>query len=143
MVTLGAVLIQARGEKYSLLHQAGSMKTLSMTSRRFCGVRMFRFFSKSNQSVTEYVAALDLELPDDLAALNPGLDAPHPPIPALEVHEKNDDAIWELWQDSVAFQDSQFADGLGGDQPLKNTPAATEDTSPFIDVFASVHKKSR
>ena len=104
---------------------------------------MFRFFGNKNQSVSDYVKGLDLELPDDLAALNPDLDESQHPTPTVEVHEVNDDATWALWHDSVAFQDSQFADGLGEGSPLETPPAAPEATAPFVDAFASVNKKSQ
>lgn len=102
---------------------------------------MDKLFSRSNQSVTEYVNALDLELPDDLAALNPGLDVSQHRAPKVEVHEVNDDAVWELWQDSVAFQDSQFGDALADERPSQAAPAPLEDIAPVVDAFASAHKK--
>ena len=104
---------------------------------------MFRFFGRPNQSVNDYVKGLDLELPDDLASLNPGLGEPQHPVPAVEVHEVNDDATWALWHDSVAFQDSLFADGLGDESPLKPQQSSPEVAATFVDAFASVHKKSQ
>jgi hypothetical protein len=35
------------------------------------------------------------------------------PIPAPEVVEGNEDSDWALWEDSVAFQDSQMQSGFG------------------------------
>lgn len=104
---------------------------------------MDKLFSRLNQSVTEYVNALDLELPDDLAALNPGLDLAPQPAPEVEVHEVNDDAVWELWQDSVAFQDSQFGDSLADECPMQAAPAPPEVLASFVDAFASAHGKPK
>jgi hypothetical protein len=104
---------------------------------------MFKFFGRPNQSVSDYVKGLDLELPDDLAALNPDLVDSQHPVPTVEVHEVNDDAAWALWHDSVAFQDSQFADALGDERPLETPSTDPEGAAPFVDAFASVHKKSK
>ena len=104
---------------------------------------MIKVLGNSDKTVTDYVEGLDLELPHDLRALNPGLVEPHHPAPAVEVHEVNDDAVWELWHDSVAFQESQFADGLADESPLKPQQASPEVDATFVDAFASVHKKSR
>lgn len=100
---------------------------------------MLKLFGHTNQSVNDYVEGLDLELPDDLAALNPGLDEPQLPVPAVEVNEVNDDAAWALWDDSVAFQDSQFADGLADESPMQTPPPDPHVAAPF----ASVDKKSK
>lgn len=65
------------------------------------------------------------------------------PMPAVEVIEVNDDAAWALWEDSVAFQDSQFsADAMF--QRTEPLPLdVPEDAEEIVDPFASVHKKSR
>ena len=104
---------------------------------------MLRFFGNKNQSVSDYVKGLDLELPDDLAVLNPDLDESQHPTPAVEVHEVNDDAAWALWHDSVAFQDSQFADGFANESPSEPEQASPHVAAPFVDAFASVPKKSQ
>ena len=104
---------------------------------------MHKFFGNKNQSVSDYVKGLDLELPDDLAALNPGLDESQHPTPTVEVHEVNDDAAWALWHDSVAFQDSQFADAMGDERQLETPSADPEGAAPVVDAFASVNKKSK
>jgi hypothetical protein len=114
-----------------------------MSEQHIRGMPMLKFFGNTNQSVTDYVEGLDLELPDDLTALNPGLvESPHP-APAVEVHEVNDDAVWELWHDSVAFQDSQFADGLADETQLQTQSTPLDVVAPFVDAFSSVHKKSQ
>lgn len=61
----------------------------------------------------------------------------------MELYEVNDDAAWELSQDSVAFQDSQFADGLMDEAPSQTQPTTPEVTAPFIDAFSSAHKSLR
>jgi hypothetical protein len=35
------------------------------------------------------------------------------PLPVPEVIEGNEDSDWALWEDSVAFQDSQMQSGFG------------------------------
>lgn len=64
-------------------------------------------------------------------------------VPAVEVIEVNDDAAWALWEDSVAFQDSQFSEEAAFASTLQTPLDQPEKTAEFIDPFASVHKKSR
>lgn len=104
---------------------------------------MKKIFGNTNQSVSDYVDGLDFELPDDLTAMNPGIHAPAQAAPAVEVHEVNDDAVWELWHDSVAFQESQFVDGLANEMPSQAAPESPEVAAPFVDAFSSVTKKSQ
>jgi len=63
-------------------------------------------------------------------------------MPAVEVIEVNDDAAWALWEDSVAFQDSQFSDEAMFQSTAPMPLDAPEVAAGFVEPFASVHKKS-
>jgi hypothetical protein len=64
------------------------------------------------------------------------------PLPVPEVVEGNQDSDWALWEDSVAFQDSQMQSGFGtlnGPEirvPSENKP----DCNP--DPFDSVRRRA-
>lgn len=66
--------------------------------------------------------------------------APEPP-PLPEVTEGNEESDWALWEDSVAFQDSQMQSGFGGltvHEDRKEPKKQPEDDD--IDPFATVHR---
>lgn len=65
------------------------------------------------------------------------------PLPTPEVVEGNEDSDWSLWQESVAFQDSQMQPGWFITEPVPIQGAAPSKESEFIDPFASVHKNSK
>lgn len=80
---------------------------------------------------------------DGLTDHDLNLDHEPLPMPAVEVIEVNDDAAWALWEDSVAFQDSQFSDDAAFASTLQTPLDQPEERVEFVDPFASVHKKSR
>jgi hypothetical protein len=62
------------------------------------------------------------------------------PIPVPEVVEGNQDSDWSLWEDSVAFQDSQMPSGFGNTRPpevkvsTRDKPADDADPAAFDSV---------
>jgi hypothetical protein len=61
---------------------------------------------------------------------------PMEPLPKPEVTEGNEDSDWSLWENSVAFQDSQMSDT----EPYPKTmpaPLAPEDTGEAGDSILS------
>ena len=61
---------------------------------------------------------------------------PLEPLPKPEVTEGNEDSDWSLWENSVAFQDSQMSDT----EPYPKTmpaPLAPEDTGEAGDSILS------
>lgn len=65
------------------------------------------------------------------------------PIPVPEAREGNDESDWALWEDSVAFQDSQFPDALT-DNSVKVKESTVTPATALIDFdpFAAVTKNS-
>lgn len=59
------------------------------------------------------------------------------PLPVPEVTEGNSEADWSVWEDSVAFQDSQMS-GFAASKPEKPPVKHPGDTVP--DPFQTVHK---
>jgi len=61
-------------------------------------------------------------------------------IPVPDVVEGNQDSDWSLWEDSVAFQDSQMPSGFGNTKPpdvrvsTKNKSADEADPAAFDSV---------
>jgi hypothetical protein len=51
-----------------------------------------------------------------------------PPLPSAEVTEGNDEADWSLWEDSVAFQDSQMPTPYPQTRPAPLQAAAARDS---------------
>lgn len=76
-------------------------------------------------------------------ASDQALDQVSAPMHAVEVIEVDDDTAWALWEDSVAFQDSQFAPAAEFASTLQSPLNPFEGSAEFVDAFASVHKKSR
>lgn len=63
------------------------------------------------------------------------------PMPIAEVSEGNLDSDWAMWEDSVAFQDSQMPPL---DDPLSSVRTKEKlDAPDQVDPFGAVHKKSR
>lgn len=59
-------------------------------------------------------------------------------LPAAEMVEGNQEADWAAWEDSVAFQDSQFPADLFAVESRSSTPS--KPTHDIQDAFASVGK---
>ena len=51
-----------------------------------------------------------------------------PPLPNAEVTEGNDEADWSLWEDSVAFQDSQMPAPYPDTRPAPFQAATARDS---------------
>ena len=64
------------------------------------------------------------------------------PLPVPEVLEGNEDTDWSLWQESVAFQDSEMQAPWPATEPDQLHEAVLSTEPPAIDPFASVHKNS-
>lgn len=102
---------------------------------------MFNPLGPADQPLDDFAESLQMQ--DGSAALNQAQDQVAPTMLAVEVIEVNDDAAWALWEDSVAFQDSQFPAETQFESTLQTTLAEPESPGEFVDAFASVHKKSR
>ena len=64
-------------------------------------------------------------------------------VTTVEVVEGNDESVWAMWEDSVAFQDSQFTDSQPAPLLASKTPTQPAPLdADSIDAFASVHKNS-
>lgn len=59
--------------------------------------------------------------------------------PLPEVTEGNEDSDWALWEDSVAFQDSQMPSSFGSLESAKERDEPREDED--IDPFATVRRR--
>ena len=64
------------------------------------------------------------------------------PLPAPEVIEGSEESDWSLWQESVAFHDSQLQAPWPATEPGPLHKAVPSMESAAIDPFASVHKNS-
>lgn len=64
------------------------------------------------------------------------------PLPLPEVVEGNEESDWSLWQESVAFHDSQMQTAWPATVPDQLHEATPSIESTAIDPFASVHKNS-
>ena len=64
------------------------------------------------------------------------------PLPVPEMVEGNADSDWSLWQESVAFLDSQVQPLWSPTVSDKLDEAAPSTESAALDAFASVHKNS-
>jgi hypothetical protein len=63
------------------------------------------------------------------------------PLPLADVSEGNLDSDWAMWEDSVAFQDSQMPTL---DEPRFSVRSKEMlDRTNEVDPFEAVHKKSR
>jgi hypothetical protein len=67
---------------------------------------MFDFFKRSSSNGTAKAPRASAK-PRSASSEGRNFD-PLAPLPTPEVKEGNDDSDWSLWEDSVAFQDSQM-----------------------------------
>ena len=61
------------------------------------------------------------------------------PVPLPEVTEGNEESDWALWENSVAFQDSQMSSSFDELDPVKQTEPTPGDED--IDPFATVRRR--
>ncbi len=103
---------------------------------------MFSLFKRSAKSKVEN--DFSDTLPIDFPAVTAQEKSPpaHTPVeadmPLVEVSETADDDTWAAWQDSVTFQDSQFAPEPAPLHPESSAKKAAPDAE--IDPFSSVGK---
>ena len=64
------------------------------------------------------------------------------PLPIPEVLEGNEDSDWALWEDSVAFQDSQMQGPMPRFDPAPRPRPLPDKNAEDVDPFASVRKHS-
>lgn len=64
---------------------------------------------------------------------------PAEPAPLPEVREGNLESDWALWEDSVAFQDSQMPSTLGELDSVKDRTQAKKDEG--VDPYAAVRRR--
>ena len=102
---------------------------------------MVHVFSPADLPLNDF--PINRQQPNGLTAPDHNLDRVPVPVPAVEVIEVDDDSAWALWEDSVAFQDSQFSDAAAFASTSQVPLEPLEKTAEYIDPFASVHPKSR
>lgn len=64
------------------------------------------------------------------------------PLPIPEMLEGNEDSDWALWEDSVAFQDSQMQGPLPRVDLAPRLAPRPGNSSDTLDPFASVRRTS-
>jgi hypothetical protein len=64
------------------------------------------------------------------------------PLPTPEVIEGNGDTDWDLWENSVSFQDSQMAPDALPATPGQRQGASAAKEPDLPDAFASIHKRA-
>ncbi len=101
---------------------------------------MFNPLGPAKEPLDDFAESRQMQ--DGSVALSQAQDQVAPSMPAVEVIEVNDDAAWALWEDSVAFQDSQFSDEVMFASTLQTPLEPPEGHLEFMDPYASVHKKS-
>jgi len=101
---------------------------------------MVNFFSPADLSLNDIIE--NRQEQDGSTVRGQALNHEPAPMPAVEVIEVDDDAAWALWEDSVAFQDSQFSAEAVFASTLQTPLEQPAEAVEFIDPFASVHKKS-
>jgi hypothetical protein len=90
---------------------------------------MFGFFKRSTPSKT---ALTRREVaPSRKPAQRRGVDL-LAPLPTPEVTEGNDEADWSLWEDSVAFQDSQMPSTYPETRPLALESGRSHDADDSV-----------
>jgi hypothetical protein len=136
-------VVQVKGAKNKTLVwcRAEQRQILCPVPQQRCGVHMVNLFGPADLPLNGLPESRHKH--DDSMAHD--RDPGHAPVsmPAVEVVEVNDDAAWALWEDSVAFQDSQFATDAMFQSTVPTPLDVPEATEEFTDPFASVHKKSR
>jgi hypothetical protein len=70
-----------------------------------------------------------------------GLPPVPPPLP--EVREGNLESDWAMWEDSVAFQDSQMPSAFNELAAVRTRDEKPEKKSGEPDPFAAVHKRGQ
>ena len=78
------------------------------------------------------------------APAKPVRQAPPPsPPPLPEVTEGNQDSDWAMWEDSVAFQDSQMPSVFNDLNAVKtrDEPPKKKEGAPGPDPFAALRKR--
>ena len=76
------------------------------------------------------------------AQAKPVRQAPPPnPPPLPEVTEGNEDSDWAMWEDSVAFQDSQMPSGFNDLSAVKTRDEPPKKKEGAPDPFATVQKR--
>lgn len=75
------------------------------------------------------------------ARSHPGAGLPPAPPPLPEVSEGNQESDWAMWEDSVAFQDSQMPSAFNELDAVKtrDEPVQKKDGAP--DPFSAVRKR--
>lgn len=72
----------------------------------------------------------------------PVRQAPPPsPPPLPEVIEGNEDSDWAMWEDSVAFQESQMPSAFNELHAVKTQDEAPQKTEAAPDPYAAVRKR--
>jgi hypothetical protein len=64
------------------------------------------------------------------------------PLPVPEVVEGNEDSDWALWEDSVAFQDSQMPSDYGALTPSAQRESTKAKPSEEMDPFESLRRRA-
>jgi hypothetical protein len=64
------------------------------------------------------------------------------PIPVPEVVEGNEESDWALWEDSVAFQDSQMPSGFGDLKAPEIRESSKDKPVDPHDPFGSVRRRA-
>jgi hypothetical protein len=68
--------------------------------------------------------------------------SPPDPLPVPEVVEGNQDSDWSLWEDSVAFQDSQMPSDFGALKAPEVRESAKNKPADDHDPFGSVRRRA-
>lgn len=64
------------------------------------------------------------------------------PLPTPEVVEGNENSDWDLWEESVSFQDSQLPPAAPSVNVQQEQDEKRGQDADLPDPFASVHKRS-
>ncbi len=76
------------------------------------------------------------------APARPVRQAPPPsPPPLPEVVETNDESVWAMWEDSVAFQDSQMPSVFNDLNAVKTRDEPPKKIDGTPDPFSAVRKR--
>ena len=99
---------------------------------------MLRFF-KGGSSTPATTASQPQATPSQSEADQADEGAVSGSLPLPEVTEGNEDSDWALWEDSVAFQDSQMPSGLTTLESVRESHRPVSDTR--VDPFATVRRR--
>lgn len=64
------------------------------------------------------------------------------PLPEPEVVEGNQESDWALWEDSVAFQDSQIPSGFGALKAPEPRESSEDKPTDGHDPFGAVRRRA-